>query len=148
MLGERLSMLRVSRGLTRQRVALCLDVHQTTYGNYELGKREPDIVTIKKLADFFETSIAYIVGETDDPSSPLQSTKGPALEDETNISTSDQLIIAAYNAAPLQIKGIVNKALEDYMGTQSEINGSNREEEEFLDMARQQFRLNKKKEKT
>jgi len=44
-----------------------LKIHETTYGKYELGIREPDIEMIKTLAKFFSVSINDLLGNTDDP---------------------------------------------------------------------------------
>lgn len=61
MIGNRLKELRESKGLTRKVVAEFIKIDQTTYGKYELNKREPDVETLKKLANFFGVSVDYIV---------------------------------------------------------------------------------------
>ena len=38
------------------------NLQKQTYQNYELEKREPDIETLKKLADYYDVSIDYICG--------------------------------------------------------------------------------------
>ncbi len=48
-------------GLTQAEVAQFLKVSKQTYCHYEKGRYEPDISTLKKLADFFECSIDYLV---------------------------------------------------------------------------------------
>lgn len=57
-----LEKLRKSLKLTQEEVARMLDLQKQTYQNYELSKRQPDINTLIKLADFYNTSIDYIVG--------------------------------------------------------------------------------------
>lgn len=60
----RLRQLRIERGLTIQNVAEIIGVSQGSYNYYELGKTEPNISMLKKLADFFCVSIDYLVGAT------------------------------------------------------------------------------------
>lgn len=53
---------RKKTGLSQDEVAQKLGVHNTTYGNWELGKTEPGIETLIKLADFYHTTIDELVG--------------------------------------------------------------------------------------
>ncbi len=62
MLGERLKELRESKNWTRKYVAEQLNIDQSTYGKYELNKREPDKETLTSLADFFNVSTDYLLG--------------------------------------------------------------------------------------
>jgi len=49
----------------QETLAKFLDVKQTTYSKYELGKINIPIEALMKLADFYNTSVDYIVGRTD-----------------------------------------------------------------------------------
>lgn len=51
-------------------MAEILNVAQTTYSDYELGKINIPLNTLKKLALFFDTSIDYLL-ELTDVSKPL-----------------------------------------------------------------------------
>jgi transcriptional regulator with XRE-family HTH domain len=64
MLKNRLEELRIEKGLTKKEVADYLKIDQSTYGKYELGKREPDYDILDKLANFFECSVDYLLGRT------------------------------------------------------------------------------------
>ena len=44
-----------------------LNIKQNTYSQYENGKREIPIEMLWKLADFYNTSIDYIIGRTENP---------------------------------------------------------------------------------
>lgn len=65
MLEIRLEELRNEKGMTKKEVAEYLQIDQSTYGKYELGKREPDHTVLNKIADLFNTSVDYILGRTD-----------------------------------------------------------------------------------
>lgn len=62
----RLKDLREDRDLTQEKIANLLNCKQNTYQQYESGKRQIPIDALKKLAIFYNTSIDYIVGLTDD----------------------------------------------------------------------------------
>lgn len=64
---KRLKDLREDRDLTQDQLVEILDMHKTTYTNYEQGKREPPFELIIKLAVFYDVSIDYIAGLTNEP---------------------------------------------------------------------------------
>lgn len=66
-LGKRLKEVREQKGLTQNDVAQALGVQRPTYARWENESREPDIETLYKLANFFETSVSYLLGEIADP---------------------------------------------------------------------------------
>lgn len=63
----RLRDLREDMDLTQDQLVKILEMHKTTYTNYEQGKREPPFELIIKLAKLYNVSIDYIAGITDDP---------------------------------------------------------------------------------
>jgi transcriptional regulator with XRE-family HTH domain len=75
MFCKRLKKLRTDKNLTHQQMADFLGVTRQAYGNYENGKREPDFETVKRLADFFEVSVNYLLGSSNSPSPPSPKTK-------------------------------------------------------------------------
>ena len=64
---ERLRGLREDKDLSQTEMAEILRVSQSTYSDYELEKLNIPIVSLRKLAEFFETSIDYILEVTDEP---------------------------------------------------------------------------------
>lgn len=62
-----LKALRKQKGLKQQEVAEFIGITRAAYANIENGKRETDFTTLKKLADYFNVSIDYLFGKTDDP---------------------------------------------------------------------------------
>lgn len=50
-------------------LAMYLNVRQTTYSKYELGKIQLPLDILLKLADFYDVSIDYIVGRSTNDSS-------------------------------------------------------------------------------
>ena len=64
MFNERLTQLRVELGMTKKGVAEKLNIDQSTYGKYELSKRQPDYDILKKIASLFNVSTDYLLGCT------------------------------------------------------------------------------------
>ncbi|AMA74815.1 hypothetical protein ACH33_16955 [Aneurinibacillus sp. XH2] len=67
-LGERIKYLREKNGYAQKFVAEKIGVRNNTLSSYESDKRQPDYDTLQKIADFFEVSVDYLLGRTDDPS--------------------------------------------------------------------------------
>ena len=64
MYRNRLRDLREDRDLKQAALADYLQIHQTTYSDYELGKLNVPINVLHALADFYDTSIDYLLGRT------------------------------------------------------------------------------------
>ena len=62
---QRLKDFREDKGISQKKMAEILNVAQTTYSDYELGKINIPLNTLKKLALFFDTSIDYLLELTD-----------------------------------------------------------------------------------
>ena len=62
MLYRRLKDLREDSDLTQEQLVQALQMHKTTYTNYEQGKREIPFALVIKLARFYNVSINYIAG--------------------------------------------------------------------------------------
>lgn len=64
---ERLRTLRVSQNLTLEQLANELSLVKQTIGNWEKGVRTPSLEASIALAEFFNVSLDYLVGRSDDP---------------------------------------------------------------------------------
>lgn len=62
---KRIRDLREDRDLTQTQVAKILGMSQTGYSKYETGENDLPTTVLIKLARFYDTSIDYILGETD-----------------------------------------------------------------------------------
>ena len=63
----RLKELRKKRGVSQVKLAMDLNTNQNTISRYETGEREADYKTLIQLADYFDVSIDYLLGRTDNP---------------------------------------------------------------------------------
>ena len=62
-----LRKLRTEKGMSQQALADKFNLSQQSIYKYEHSLAEPDIKTLKKLADFFEVSIDFLVGYSNNP---------------------------------------------------------------------------------
>ena len=62
---DRLKEIREDKDLLQQDVADVLRIKQQQYSEYEIGKRLIPINYLSELADYYNTSIDYLVGKTD-----------------------------------------------------------------------------------
>ena len=61
----RIKELRKKKGISQLRLATDLNTTQNTISRYETGEREPGIVELIKIADYFNVSVDYLIGRTD-----------------------------------------------------------------------------------
>lgn len=62
----RLKDLREDRNLKQEEIAKMLNISQTNYSKYELGKINIPISSLKKLAKYYNTSVDYLLGLTNE----------------------------------------------------------------------------------
>ena len=67
MLPERLKTLRLEAKLTQKEISNQLKISQSTYSDWEKGKMKPK--NIQQIADFFNVSTDYLLGNTDNKNS-------------------------------------------------------------------------------
>ncbi len=62
---KRIRDLREDRDLTQTQVAKMLGMSQTGYSKYETGENDIPTPVLIALADFYQTSVDYLLGRTD-----------------------------------------------------------------------------------
>ena len=65
--SERLKELRLAKGLTQMQVSQSTGMSLLGYQRYEYGSREPAYNKLLALADYFDVSLDYLVGRTNNP---------------------------------------------------------------------------------
>ena len=64
---QRIRDLREDRDLMQRQIAEFLNCSQQVYSNYELGQRDIPTDILIKLANFYDVSIDYLLGQTKNP---------------------------------------------------------------------------------
>jgi len=65
--SDRLKELRKSKGVYQKDIATLLNLKERSYRFYEAGKVDPPTSKTVLLADYFDVSVDYLVGRTDNP---------------------------------------------------------------------------------
>ena len=72
---KNLIALRKSKGLKQSDIAKIVGVSVAAYGFYETGRRQANYETLTMLADYFNTSVDYLLGRTELNTPPAQWTE-------------------------------------------------------------------------
>lgn len=67
--SERLQQLKTERGLLQKNIAADNNVSLRAYQYYERGEREPTLSILLSLANYFDVSLDYLTGRTENPNS-------------------------------------------------------------------------------
>lgn len=70
---ENLKKLRIKHKISQKQLADVIGVSQQSINKYENHNIEPDIDTLKSLANYFNTSIDYLVGYSNKNTSDINS---------------------------------------------------------------------------
>ena len=68
-LNKRLQQLKSERKLLQKDIAAAVHLSLRSYQRYENGQREPTADILITLADYFDVSLDYLVGRSDNPDS-------------------------------------------------------------------------------
>ncbi|MFZ2407899.1 MAG: helix-turn-helix transcriptional regulator, partial [Lactococcus raffinolactis] len=63
-ISDRIKSLRIEKGNTQLEIAEKLGIIVESYRKYELGSRIPAKKSLEKLANVFDVSVSYLIGET------------------------------------------------------------------------------------
>ena len=64
-IGERMAALRKGANESQEDLAKVLQCSRGTVANYEVGKRTPDVGTLVRIAQHYNTTVDYLVGNSD-----------------------------------------------------------------------------------
>lgn len=65
--SNRLKSLRLSRDIKQKDISDAVGITLRAYQYYETATKEPTMSKLAALADYFDVSIDYLVGRTDNP---------------------------------------------------------------------------------
>lgn len=64
----RIKNLRLKKDITQSELCNAINVNRITYSGYENGRAEPPMEVLVRIADYYDVSLDYIAGRTNDPS--------------------------------------------------------------------------------
>ena len=105
---DRLKKLREKAGVSQKALAEHIGVSQQSINKYENHNIEPDIATLIRIADFFDTSVDYIVGHCnfDHRIEELRS---------CDLNEEEYALIQSYNKLKSKQKQSVLLVIENYL---------------------------------
>lgn len=80
--NENLKIARERKGLSQKDIAEGIGVAKSTYSLYESGNREPNVQTIKKIADMLNVSADELLGLDEEPQTIAAHFDGDEYTDE------------------------------------------------------------------
>ena len=66
-----LELLRKLKGLTRKQLGDALGFTERSVGRWENGESEPVLSDLRKIAAYFDVSVAYLIGEVNQSGRPF-----------------------------------------------------------------------------
>ena len=64
-LGQRLRTLRLEKKMRQEDLAREIGISKSAIGMYERGEREPSLILLGEIADFFRVSADFLLGRSD-----------------------------------------------------------------------------------
>lgn len=101
---NRIKELRLEAGILQADLANQLKVRQNTVSTWETGRSEPDLDALRELSKIFNTSIDYILGNTDIK-------KAPSYED-AGLSTEEAELLKLFRKASPALQDAALRVLE------------------------------------
>ena len=105
---KNLKLLREEKQLSQQKLGNHLLLSQQSINNYENGINEPDISTLIKIADFFETSVDFLIGHTT-IWQPVQSVE------KYELNESEAIYMDNYRKLPRKFRSSVDNLINDIL---------------------------------
>lgn len=105
---DNLKTLRKQKKLSQQRLADILHISQQSVYKYENDITTPDIETLLNMADFFDTSVDYLIGHTEIPHKiePVA---------DYSLNADEQQIIQKYRKLPASNRKLIQITLDELL---------------------------------
>lgn len=108
--GERLKELRNENGLTLDELKDCLNTTKSTLSRYENGLRDPKIDFARKVATYFNVSLDYMLGSSENREIiPIANSKAE-LSKELAIKLANELLKEGYEIQEKDIPNLIMAA--------------------------------------
>lgn len=112
--GERLKALREGVHLSQAKLAAMFEgVDQPSIYRYENGTTFPSFNVLIQYADYFDVSLDYIFGRTDNPQGKLYEFQPKVFKDNKQMQELIEMCFDPNSPANAKLKEIILKMLED-----------------------------------
>ena len=105
---KNLRKLRLEKDLSQQQLANLLNSTQQSIYKYEKGIASPNLEMLMNMADFFETSVDYLIGYTDIPHKVEPVT-------EYSLNIDEEFLIKKYRKMNPRTRQIIHSIIDEYL---------------------------------
>lgn len=107
--AEILKSLRVEADLTQSQLAQRLGIGQSTIVGYERGDREPTASNLMKYASYFNVSLDFLTGRTDDFGSFIEQSA-----DAIHLSPEERKLVEDYRGLAKPLKELLQDMIRSW----------------------------------
>ena len=100
---NRIKELRKENGISQKVMAQNLGIAQNTLSTWEVGRYDPDNDNLIKIADFFQVSIDYLLGRSDEKKPAIPKDDEPAADEIVVRSRNGDIIKKQYTEKQMKI---------------------------------------------
>ena len=104
---ENLKKLREDAGISQKQLAEAIGVSQQSINKYENHNIEPDIETMIRIADHFDTSVDYLIGHS-------AVRRKIEFVQATDLNAEELALIQAYRSLPAKQRKCVRLLVDSY----------------------------------
>ena len=104
----KLKELRDHKGLSQKDFAAIIGVPANTYNQWEKEKRSPDYESLLSIADYYQVSVDYLLGRTDES----EQTKKPAIGELLELSKNKKEILSLLDQVSEDNREMVDRAVK------------------------------------
>ena len=104
---KNLRMLRESHGISQQKLADAIGISQQSVNKYENHQTQPDIVTLIQMADFFHTSVDFLIGHSE---AQAESVGVPVFK----LNADEIRLVNQYRQLSLKEKDSIHLVMDNY----------------------------------
>ena len=101
---QNLKLLRQKAGISQKALAEAIGVSQQSVNKYENHNIEPDIATLILIADYFSTSVDFLVGHS-----------APEVSQAATLNADESKLLERYRRLPPDKKKIVQSVTGSYL---------------------------------
>lgn len=117
----KLKELRIEKNKNMRQTAITLDIPYITYVSYEKGEREPNSEALIKFADYYNCSVDYLIGRTDERINDSVLDKALEIDNDIlekygNLDEVSQIEPVKYNLNGIDALAVLEHGLEDWLG--------------------------------
>lgn len=129
--NEHLRVLRETCGLTQEQVANVLEIDRSAYTYYEIGRTEPNMHSLVKLANLFKVTLDELLAD-DAPVAAAERKKAPGWQPEFpthmyDLAKAEKQVLSYYRCLSLEKRKLAVNALSEILNEERAVRRRERE---------------------